>query len=48
VTDERPDSSVEPQDYTVAFSPKQVAGFVLVAALVLAVLRRLRRARRPS
>jgi hypothetical protein len=48
VTGERPGDRLEPRDYTVAFSPKQVAGFVLVAALVLAALRRLRRARRRS
>ena len=45
MTDDRTPPTREPQDYTVAFSPRQIGGFVLVAALLIAVARRVRRRR---
>jgi hypothetical protein len=35
----------DPSDYTVAFTPRQIGGFVVLAALVLAFVRWLRRPR---
>jgi hypothetical protein len=43
-----PDERAEP-DYTIAFTPRQLAGgFAIVAALLLLVLRRRRRRNRPA
>jgi hypothetical protein len=46
VTDDRdPRPAVHPSEYSVAFTPRQVGGFIVLAAIVLAVVRRLRRPR---
>jgi hypothetical protein len=43
MTDRRePGRPTDPEDYTVAFTPRQIGGFVVIAALVLWLLRRLR------
>lgn len=43
-----PDERAEP-DYTMSFTPRQLAGgFAIVAALLLLVLRRRRRRNRPA
>lgn len=45
---ELPDARAEP-DYTIAFTPRQLAGgFAILAALLLLVLRRRRRRNRPT
>ena len=46
MTDRRePGRPMDPEDYSVAFTPRQIGGFVVIAALVLWLVRRLRRPR---
>ncbi len=46
MTTDTPDGRADvPTDLTVAFTPRQVSGYVLIAAIVVALVRWLRRPR---